>query len=538
MTTPSGPRLPEARTLGGALDEVATWAAARPAILYAGDTLSYAQLRDASRAAARALQSAGVGRGDRVALLDGNRPDWIVAAFGVLRLGATVVPINTWYRASEIAWLLRHSGARAVVCAPSVRGIDFASMLAKVLPELASSEPGRLHSAAAPLLRTVAFSGPPAAGALSWLEMTAAADSTSSDDASPEDAAFILYTSGSTAEPKGVTLHHRGLVENGHAIGERRDITPDDRVWVGAPLFYALGAANAMPAGLTRGAALVLQDFFEAERAISVIESTQSTVYYGVGAMSHAILNHSAYARERVASLRKGNAGLGAAYKRLTLIEMGIDRATPSYGLTESYGNATGGLPDDDLETKLDTEGAPLPGIEIRIVDPADGTPLGRGRPGLILLRGNVTSGYFASPELTAAAFRADGWFDTGDLGELDRAGRLIFHARLKEVIKSNGVNVSPLEVERLLASHPSVRDAFVVGVPDQTLGELIVAVVVPRQHVREDELKAFIKSSAASFKVPHHIVFREDEAVPRLPSGKVPRYVLREQVLKELGRA
>jgi fatty-acyl-CoA synthase len=287
---------------------------------------------------------------------------------------------------------------------------------------------------------------------------------------------------------------------------------------------------------LSRGAAIVLQDYFTAETALRTIEATEATVYYGTGNMTRALLDHPDYAQRRIGSLKKGNAGTFPDYKRMTLIEMGISRACAAYGLTESYGNATVSAADDPVETKIATNGRPLPGTEMLIVDPATGKRLGANEVGLILLRGHVASGYFRNPEETGRAFRPDGFFDTGDLGHLDSEGRLVFHARIKEIIKSGGINVSPLEIEQLLVKHPDIADAYVVGAPDSVRGEVIVAFVVTRRTVAAAEVQDFVRDQAASFKVPHYVLSRTEEQLPRLASGKVAKYQLVRAAIAELG--
>jgi fatty-acyl-CoA synthase len=413
-------------------------------------------------------------------------------------------------------------------------------MLSTIMPELGASTPGAIRSAALPALRSVVLIGETVPGTLGWKDFLHEADIIAAPlpAVDPEGIAYILYTSGSTADPKGVMLRHRGVVENGFDLGQRRGIGPDDRVYLGTPLFYALGATNALPAALTAGAALVLMDAFEAGRAIDVIEHTGATVYYGTGNMSRAIIDHADYRQPRIATLKKGNAGLGAEYKRLTLIEMGITGAVPAYGLTETYGNATVGEVDDPLDVKMATNGRPLPGQELLIVDPESSRPLAPGETGLVLVRGHITAGYLDNPTETARALRSDGWFDTGDLGSLDADGRMHFHSRLKDVIKSGGINISPAEVEQLLATHPDVRDAHVVGVADAVRGELIVAFIDPINRVSEDSIKGFVKEKAASFKVPHHIFFRSEDQLPRLATGKIAKVKLAEEARAELGIA
>ncbi len=517
--------------------EKAAIAPNHPAILFGDTRLSYAELHARAGVAARGLLAIGVRPGERIGILIGNAPEWVVMALAASAIGATLAPLNSWYKPTELAWTIRHCGLVAIVAVRRFLKADYGAVFADLLPGLGDGLP----DAGFPRLRSLVMIGDPVAGAIGWEDFLSAGASFPDDalpDVDPEAPAYVLYTSGSTADPKGVLLAHRGVVENGFDLGQRRGIGPEDRTWLGTPLFYALGVTNALPATLTAGATLVLQGAFEAGAALDTIERTRATVYYGTGNMSRALLDHLAFAPERVASLKKGNAGLGAEYKRLTLIELNITGAVPAYGLTETYGNAAVGRHDDPLDVKLATDGTALPGMEIRIVDPETGEARVAGEIGLVLIRGHVTDGYLDNPEETARALRPDGFFDTGDLGSLDAEGRLRFHSRLKDVIKSGGINVSPIEVEQLLATHPDIRDAHVVGVADPVRGELIVAFVDPITPVLEPALKAFVMDKAATFKVPHHIFFRDEAALPRLATGKIAKVALREEARRLLDLA
>ncbi|AMK21500.1 MULTISPECIES: class I adenylate-forming enzyme family protein [unclassified Sphingobium] len=522
---------PKGKTLATVVAEKATANPAHPAILYGEEVIGYGALRDMVELRALALDASGIRAGDRIGILIGNEPEWVAMALAAAAVGATLAPLNTWYKAGELAWTIRHCGLSLVVAASRFLNADFAAMLTEIDRE-----------GSAPSLRKLVFLGDAVPGYErhdAFVDRGRAAKAAGvmldPEAVDPDSPAYVLYTSGSTAEPKGVLLNHRGVVENGFELGQRRAIGPQDRTWLGTPLFYALGATNALPATFTAGATLVLQGAFEAGAAIDIIERTGATVYYGTGNMSRAIIDHPAFTRARIATLKKGNAGLGAEYKRLTLVEMGIEQAVPAYGLTETYGNAAVGRFDDPLEVKMATDGAALPGQEIRIVDPESGAPLAAGELGLILVRGNVTSGYLDNPEETGKALRPDGFFDTGDLGTLDGEGRLRFHSRLKEVIKSGGINVSPVEVEQLLTTHPDVRDAHVVGLDDPVRGQLIVAFVDPLRPVDEAALKAFVKERAAAFKVPHHVFLRSEAQLPRLATGKIAKARLKQEAAEML---
>ncbi len=538
---------PASQTLGGVLKEIAERTPRQPAILYRGETLSYSELYGEAVRAAKALLALGVRRGDRVGALLGNQPEWLIMCFGAALIGAVFAPMNTWYKPPELAWAIRHASLRALVCAARFMKQDYAGVFDALIPELRHCSPGDLKSREFPNLKALAFVGQAGPdgwpGAWTWRDFLAISKNVADarlDAAAAavaaDDVALLLYTSGSTAEPKGVLLRHGGAVSNGFDMGERRFVDSDDRVWIGSPLFYALGAVNALPVALTHGASLVLQDYFEAGAAIETVRTTEASVYYGTGNMTRAILDHPDYAQRKIGSLKKGNAGTYADYKRMTLVEMGISLASAAYGLTESYGNATVTHADDPIDVKITTNGTPLPHTELLIVDPATSRPLPSGETGLILLRGNVAAGYFLNANETAKSLRPDGFFDTGDLGHLDSEGRLIFHSRIKEVIKSGGINVSPLEVEQLLAQHPNIREAYVVGVPDRIQGEVIVAFVDATCKLTEEEVRAFVKEHAASFKTPRHVLFRTEEQLPRLPTGKVSKVKLMEAAQAELG--
>lgn len=537
------PPRPTALTIAGVVEEVARATPQHPAILYRGETVRYAELRDAAQAVAKSLLSQGIRRGDRVGVLLGNQPEWVIAAIGAAYVGAIFVPLNTWYKRNEIAWTLQHCGLSCLIAVPRFLNQDFAAMLQAILPQMRHCEAGALNEPDFPRLKSVVLLGEKRPGSFTWDEFLRIGASQSDGQVRaalaavhPSDPAYILYTSGSTAEPKGVMLAHGGVISNCYEMGARRDIDATDRVWLGSPLFYGLGATNALPITLTHGATLVLQGHFEAGMAIDLIEGTQATVYYATGNMSRAILDHPDYRQSRIGSLSKGNAGTMTEYKRLTLVEMGIHRACPAYGLTESYGNATVGYADDPLKAKLHTNGHPLPGMEVSIVDPDSGRTLKAGETGLILLRGHTTPGYFRNDAENARALRPDGFLDTGDLGSLDADGRLIFHARLKEMIKTGGINVSPLEIEQLLVKHPHVVDAHVIGLPHMVSGELVVAFVVADAAVTEQEMREYVRERAASFKVPRHVLFRSHAQLPRVASGKVAKYRLLEEARSELG--
>jgi fatty-acyl-CoA synthase len=315
-------------------------------------------------------------------------------------------------------------------------------------------------------------------------------------------------------------------------------MTSNDRLWLVVPLFYGFAAVNAIAAAWTHGAALIVQEAFEAHSALEIMERERASVYYGLGNMTRSLIAAQAEHRRDIRSLTKGLSGYSREDKRLAIEVLGVSGLCSIYGLTESHGLAAMTAATDPAEVRLSTDGRALPGWEFRVVEPDTETPVPGGEVGHLLIRGPLTSGYLGDPELTAACFTDDGFFRTGDLVRISADGSLHFHSRLKELIKVGGINVSPREVEALLQRHPGVSQAHVVGVPDPVRGEVVAAVVErrPGHPVSEDDLRAFAREHAAAFKTPAHVLFRTESQLPRLASGKVALQQLKRDLVEELG--
>ena len=535
---------PSSRTLGALLDEMA---AARPeadAVVFRDQHLTYAMLRARVDEFARALLAVGVTRGDRVAVLLPNRPEWVIAALAIARIGGVVTAISTFSTLRELGWALDHSGAVALVTSAAFRGRDYLSALHDLCPELDRSEPGELRSSRLPHLRTVVcvderrhdgvFS-PEAFLARAAMTRSMALES-AQRAVTPDDLCYILYTSGSTATPKGVTLAHRGVIENGFNIGERQHLTAADRLWLAVPLFWSFGSANALPAIMTHGGCVVLQESFEPGEALELLDRERCSVYYGMANMARAMLEHPDRPRRRLASMRTGlTIGLSEDIA-MTMEAVGAAELCNVYGSTETYGNCAVTDAHDPLPLRLHSQGLPLPGMELRVVHPDTRQPLGVNDVGELCVRGYVTRGYYRAPELTAAAFDAEGYFLIGDLGLIGDDGRVRFRGRLKEMIKTGGVNVAPLEVEEVLLQHPDVKQAYVVGVPDRTKDEIVAAVLEMRAGATADvdALVAFCRERLASYKVPTRVAFRKAEELPRTPTGKIHKPGLRDELARD----
>lgn len=535
---------PHSRTFGDLVDELAAATPQAPALVSGAERLDFAGLKARIDAFARALLGCGIGRGDRVALLCSNRRDWVVAAGGAAKLGAPVAAISTFSSPRELAYALEHSGARALIMLSRFRDRHFLQALGELCPELARCPPGALGSTALPALRTVvvvdgdAPSGAfgPAAFLACGENVKGAAMARAQAAVAPDDLCFILYTSGSTAAPKGVILAHGPLLANGFDIGERQHLTAGDRLWLAVPLFWAFGSANAMPAIMTHGGCMVLQEAFEPGAALALIERERCSVYYGMANMARALLEHPDHPGRRLGAMRTGLTIGPPEDITLTIEALGAAELCNVYGSTETYGNCAVTDAHDPLPLRLATQGPPLPGMSIRAVDPVTRAPLPSGEIGELAVRGYTTPGYFRAPELDAQAFDAGGWFLTGDLGSIEPNGRVRFRGRLKEMIKTGGVNVAPLEVEHVLLQHPGIVQAHVVGVPDRLKGEIVAAAVELRAAAEPDAaaITAFCRERLASYKVPARLAFRAAGDFPRTATGKIHKPGLRDELARD----
>ena len=532
---------PNSSTLGDLVDELATATPSAPAVVFADERLDYAGLKRRVDDFARALMAVGIRRGDRVALLVSNRPEWIIAALAAAKIGAIVAAISTFSTPRELAWFLEHCGASALVMLSSFRGRRFLEALRTLCPELDHCTAGSLRSARLPALRSVVVVDDGAAagstfalreflgrGAALDASMLTAAQTT----VAPADICYILYTSGSTAAPKGVTLAHGPLIANAFDIGERQHLRATDRLWLAVPLFWSFGSANALPAIMTHGGCVVLQESFEPGDALALIERERCSVYYGMVNMARALLEHPAHPGRRLGAMRTGLTIGPPEDIALTIRAVGAEKLCNLYGSTETYGNCAVTDADDPLPLRLGSQGLPLPGMTIRAVDPVTRRPLAQGETGELAVRGRITPGYFQAPEINADAF-SDGFFLTGDLGSIEADGRVRFRGRLKEMIKTGGVNVAPLEIEHVLLQHPDVVQAYVVGVPDRSKGEAVAAAIELRAGATTDTaaIIAFCRERLASYKVPTCLAVRAAADFPRTATGKIHKPGLRQEL-------
>ena len=515
--------MPTSRTIPLLLDELAARFPTREALVGGGRRYTYASLREEVRAFAKGLHHLGVRKGDKVAILMGNKPEWIIADLAICVLGGVMVAVNTWVTARELRYILAHSDAAMLIATDRFLKYDYFAMLGELEP-LTQSMPDLkhiIHVGPRSYRDSIAFDGVHERGrnvADSAIDRAAAA-------IDPRDVAYLLYTSGSTSTPKGVQLQHYALIENMWHIGERMHVTERDRLWLAVSLFWGLGCENALFNLMTHGGCVVLQESFEAGEALRLISEERCTVFYGMPNMVQAIAEHPDRAKYDISCLDRGGT-LGTPEQLQRIVDLGVKNVSTIYGLTESYGNCSVADAHDPQEMRFATVGRPLPGVDLRIVDAETGSEQPRGAVGEIRLKGYVTIGYYKDEDKNREAFDANGYFKTGDLGFLDENDNLYFRGRLKEMIKTGGINVAPVEVEDILVRHPAVKLAFVTGVPDERRDEVIAAVIVPHDGAAVDQstLTDYCRRELASYKVPRLMAFVNENDLPLTTTGKLQK--------------
>jgi fatty-acyl-CoA synthase len=512
-------KAPRSRTLFGLLHEQAERFPSHTAIICGEREVTYGALADGAGRIGAALRAHGIRRRDRVGILVNNRLEWLEACFGAAVSGAVAVPFSTWSKPAELAFLLADSAVAALIAVGSFAGQDFATALAALAPDC-------------PRLRLMVMLGDDLrTGWIAYDEFRAAGETPPGAHADATDDALVLYTSGSSARPKAVRLQHYAIIENGFAIGERMRLSPADRVLLAPPLFWAYGACNALPATLSHGAALVLQAQFDAGAWIGLIERHACTAVYTLPSITGATLRHPEFRRERVASLRTGLMIGSPEEVRIAAEELGAAQICNIYGSTEIYGNCCVTPCDWPLERRMAGQGPPLPGVRLRILDPATGCLVPAGETGALEVAGYVTPGYSgSSAAYNETAFSTDGYFRTGDLGFIDAGGGFHFVAREADIIKRAGINVSPAEIEDLLLAHPGVAQAAVVGAAAGEIGEAIIAFVVAKDAaaIGAEALHAHCRALASSYKLPDRIEIRA--TLPVTETGKLHRRALRDE--------
>ena len=489
---------------------------------------TYGEFDAAVNRLASGMLAAGLNAGDRVGVWSPNRAEWALTQYATAKLGVILVNINPAYRASELKYALGQSGCRWLFAAPALRDTSFVDMVAQVRPHLDGLE------------RAVFF------GTEEWDELGATPASEDAirramDELDFDDPINIQYTSGTTGFPKGATLSHHNILNNGFFIGELLGYTERDRICIPVPLYHCFGMVIGNLAATTHGAAMVYpSETFDPERALEACASERCTSLYGVPTMFIAELGHERFAEYDLTSLRTGiMAGSPCPVEVMKRVssEMGIDEMGIAFGMTETSPVTTQVRRDDTLENRCGTVGQVMPHVEIKIVDPGTGRTVPRGQPGEFLARGYpVMSGYWNDPERTAQAIDHQRWMHTGDLATMDEQGYVRVVGRIKDMVIRGGENIYPREIEEFLYGHPAVADVQVIGVPDERYGEELMAWIIPRPgaELTDEEVKAFCKDQIAHFKVPRYIKFVD--SFPMTVTGKVQKFKMRESAIDELG--
>ncbi len=539
-------------TIGQALDATVAAHGDGTAIVvpHQGVRWSWRELAERADAVAAGLLALGLEPGDRVGIWAPNCVEWLLTQLATARAGLVLVNINPAYRRAELDYALNKVGCKALVLAPALKTSNYLEIINDLAPELAASPFGQLHARALPELRWVIRLGEETSdGMLNFSELAARATAASrarlaglAACLSADDAINIQFTSGTTGYPKGATLTHRNILNNGYFVGEAIRLTPADRLCIPVPLYHCFGMVMGNLGCLTHGSTMVYpSEAFDPLAVLQTVQDEGCTALYGVPTMFIAELDHPRFAEFDLSTLRTGiMAGSPCPVEVMKRVQaqMNMREVTIAYGMTETSPVSTQSSVDDPLERRVSTVGRVQPHLEVRIVD-SDGAPVAHGVTGELCTRGySVMRGYWNDAAKTAEAVDTEGWMHTGDLATMDAEGYVNIVGRLKDMVIRGGENVYPREIEEFLYRHPKVQDVQVVGVPDPKYGEEICAWIRLRegQSATADEIREFCRGQIAHYKVPRHIRFVD--AFPMTITGKVQKYLMRQQTITELGLA
>ena len=495
-----------------------------------GRRWTYRQFDADSDALARGLLAAGIGTRDRVGIWAPNCAEWVLLQFATAKIGAILVNINPAYRSHELSYVLRQAGVRLLVSAERFKTSDYRAMIDEVRGDL-------------PGLERVIYLGAP-----EWDELLAAG---ARDDGGAlarreaelafDDPINIQYTSGTTGFPKGATLSHHNILNNGFFIGEMCRYTEQDRVCIPVPFYHCFGMVLGNLAAVTHGACIVIPaPGFEPAATLRAVQDERCTSLYGVPTMFIAELALPDFASYELSTLRTGimaGSPCPVEVMKRVMSEMHMSEVTIAYGMTETSPVSCQTRPDDDTERRVSTVGRVHPHVEVKIIDPGTGRVLPRGAAGELCTRGySVMLGYWDEPEKTAEAIDAGRWMHTGDLAVMDNAGYLNIVGRIKDMVIRGGENVYPREVEEFLYTHPAIEDVQVIGVPDEKYGEELCAWVKvrPGTELTAEDVRAFCAGKIAHYKIPRYVHLTQD--FPMTVTGKVQKFKMREASITELG--
>lgn len=511
-------------------------------------TRTYSEFRDDVDTFARALVSLGVKAGSHVAVWASNVPQWYIAFWATVKIGAVLVTVNTAYKIHEAEYLLKQSDTHTLIMTEGAKDTRYGDIVAELCPELAEKKEGEaLHSRRLPFLRNVITVGFRQKGALTWEKALEYASRTPIEEirrmaaaVNRDDVCNMQYTSGTTGFPKGVMLTHHNIVNNGKCIGDRMDLSTADRMMIQVPMFHCFGMVLAMTAAMTHGATLLPLPYFSPKPALACIHNEHITAFHGVPTMFIALLEHPDFPKTDFSYMRTGimaGSPCPISAMRDVVEKMHMREITIVYGQTEASPGCTMSSTDDPLEVRVGTVGRPLPEIECKIVNPETGEDCPDEVTGEFLARGyNIMKGYYKMPKATADAIDSEGWLHTGDLACRTKDGNFRITGRLKDMIIRGGENIYPKEIEEFIYTNPKVSDVQVIGVPDEQYGEEIMACIILKEgeSMTVDEMRTFIAASMARHKVPRYIEFVD--SFPMNAAGKILKYKMREDAIRKLG--
>ena len=536
-------------TIGQLVKEAASRYPDNPALIHPefGVRENYHEFYETCRRIAKGLMALGIKRGDHVSVWTTNIPEWVYLQYCLGMVGGVLVTVNTNYRSHELEYILKQSDSTTLFLMEAYRDINFYDTVRTVIPELGSCEPGSLQSEKFHLLRNVVYIGTreETPGMFHFGDLVRKGEAISDgqldermNSLDDQDVINMQYTSGTTGFPKGVMLTHHNVVNNGRMVGDVMAMTEQDRLLIQVPLFHCFGCVMSTLNCVSHGSAMVVLESFDPQKALQVIEAEKCTAVNGVPTMFIAILNHPAFDRHDLTSLRTGiMAGAPCPVETMNQVrtKMHCPEIVIAFGQTESSPVMTMTRRDDPVELRVSTVGRLLPDIEGKIVDPGTGEDLSANSQGEIVTRSAcVMEGYFKMPKETAAAIDADGWLHTGDLGEVDENGYFKVTGRMKDMIIRGGENIYPREIEEFLFTHPKVASVQVVGIPDAKYGEQVLAAIQLKsdEAATPEEFSDFCRGKIARHKIPRYWEFVD--SFPMTASGKIQKYKLKEIFIKK----
>jgi len=513
---------------------------------------TYRELQSASRQLASALLGLGLKPGERIGIWSHNNAQWLLMQLATAQVGLILVNINPAYRVAELEYALNKVACKALVTMARFKTSDYVGMLRELAPELNSAQPGDLQSARLPHLRSVVWLDEPGQsaeepGLLRFSSLLAGGDaadprvSATAKLLHPTDPINIQFTSGTTGFPKGATLTHRNILNNGFFIGEAMKLTPADRLCIPVPLYHCFGMVLGNLASLTHGATIVYpSDGFDALSVLQTVQDEHCTGLHGVPTMFIAELDHPRFKEFDLSTLRTGiMAGSPCPIEVMKRVvnEMHMSEVTIAYGMTETSPVSCQSTTSTPLAKRVASVGLVQPHLQVKVIDPVSGDIVAPGVSGELCTRGySVMHSYWEDPARTAEAIDTEGWMHTGDLATMDAQGYVNIVGRIKDMVIRGGENIYPREIEEYLYRHPKIQDVQVVGIPDAKYGEELCAWIVlkPGQAMQEDEVRDFCKGQIAHYKVPRHIRFVT--AFPMTVTGKIQKFKIREEMKLQLG--